>query len=111
MVTLSRNPASGPRRPDEQRDSRVIVRTRDTTAVDVASIIAAILGVAFVWRTQAALVRWSNIAGVAWAVLYAVLALQEAGDLAAWPSDAATGVVGGLAALIAYRGVRTEGTS
>jgi hypothetical protein len=74
----------------------------------LAGMLAAILGVALVWRRVTALVRWSNIAGVAWVVLYAALALQQADDVAAWPTDVVLAVIGGLAALIAYRGARME---
>jgi hypothetical protein len=77
----------------------------------VAGILVVILGVALVWRRQTALVRWSNIAGIAWVVLYAALALQQADDVAAWPTDVALAVIGGLAALIAYRGARMEAAS
>jgi hypothetical protein len=75
----------------------------------VAGVVVAILGLALVWRTDAALVRWSNIAGVVWVVLYAALALQQAGEVAAWGTDVALAVIGGLAALIANRGARTAG--
>jgi hypothetical protein len=75
----------------------------------VAGIVAAILGVLLVWRSNAALVRWSNIAGVVWVVLYAALALLQADDAAAWTTDVALAVIGGLAALIAYGWARKAG--
>ena len=75
----------------------------------VAGILAAILGLVLVWRTDAALVPWSNIAGVAWVVLHAGLALQQADEVAAWATDVALAVIGGLAAVIAYRGARMAG--
>lgn len=77
----------------------------------LAGVLAAILGLALAWRTNADLVRWSNIAGVAWVVLYVVLAFQQADEPAAWPTDVALAVVGGLAAVIAYRGARVAGAT
>lgn len=72
----------------------------------VAGIVAAVLGAALVWRGSTALVPWSSIAGVGWVVLYAVLALQQAYDVAAWGTDVVLAVFGGLAAVIAYRAPR-----
>jgi hypothetical protein len=74
----------------------------------IASILAAILGVALAWQRSFSFVRWSNIAGVLWVALYVVLALQQADEVAAWATDVALAVLGGFAALIAYLGARTE---
>lgn len=73
-----------------------------------AGILAAIVGVALAWRENAALVRWSNIAGIAWVALYAALAVLQAYDAAAWPTDVVLALIGGVAALLAYRTARRE---
>jgi hypothetical protein len=72
-----------------------------TTAV---GLIAAVLGFWLIARPSALVVSASNVVAVVWTVLYAVLAVQQSDELAAWTTDIALIAIGMAAGLVAYRG-------
>ncbi len=86
---------------------------RENTAAwvvtNVASVIAAIIGVLFIWRPSHRLVRGSMLGGVVWVLLYAALVIIQAADIQAWTADAFLGAVGGVAAFVTYRARTREG--
>ena len=66
-------------------------------------VVAAVLGLSLIARPIALVVSASNIVSVVWIVLYAVLAVLQSGELAAWTTDVALIAIGGAAGLVAYR--------
>jgi hypothetical protein len=71
------------------------------------AVAAALLGLWLITRPSALAVSISNSVAVVWIVLYAGLALQQAGELAAWTTDIGLLATGGAAGIAAYRGVAT----
>ncbi len=71
-----------------------------TTAVGV---VAATLGVWLMARPNALVVSASNVVTVVWIVLYAVLTVQQADEMAAWTTDVFLMVLGAAAGVAAYR--------
>lgn len=66
-------------------------------------VMVAILGLWLVARSSALAVSASNVVSVVWTVLYAVLTLQQFGDLAAWTTDVVLIAIGAAAGVVAYR--------
>jgi hypothetical protein len=66
-------------------------------------VIVAVLGLWLIARPSTLVVSASNVVSVAWTVLYAVLTLQQFGDLAAWTTDVALIAIGAAAGLAAHR--------
>lgn len=66
-------------------------------------VVAAVLGLWLIARPTGMIVSASIGVAVAWTVLYAVLAVQQSGELAAWTTDVALIAVGAAAGLAAYR--------
>ena len=66
-------------------------------------VLAAVLGLWLIVRPNATVVSVSNGVAVAWTVLYAVLAVQQSDDLAAWTTDVALIAIGVAAGLATYR--------
>jgi len=71
-----------------------------TLAIGVA---AAAVGLWLIARPSALVVSASNAVSVVWIVLYAVLAVLQSGELAAWTTDVALIAIGGAAGFVAYR--------
>jgi hypothetical protein len=71
-----------------------------TMAVGVA---AAVLGLWLIARPHALVVSASNVVAVVWIVLYAVLTVQQADDIAAWTTDLFLIAIGAAAGVVAYR--------
>ena len=69
----------------------------------VLGALAALLSVSLIARANAMVVNASNGLAVAWTVLYAVLTVQQSGELAAWVTDIALIAIGAAAGLAAYR--------
>lgn len=67
------------------------------------AVVAAILGLWLIARPRDLVVSASNVIAVVWTVLYAVLAVQQSGELAAWTTDVALIAIGGAAGFVAYR--------
>ena len=65
--------------------------------------VAAVLGLWLIARPNAMVLSASNGVAVAWTVLYAVLAVQESDELAAWTTDVALIAIGAGAGLATYR--------
>ena len=68
-----------------------------------ASAIALGVGVGLVWRASAAAILASTLAGLGWVALYAILAVVQSDEIAAWVTDAFLAAVGGIGSLLAYR--------
>ena len=66
-------------------------------------VVAAVLGLWLIARPNATIVSASNGMAVAWTALYAVLAVQQSGELAALTTDVALIAVGAAAGLATYR--------
>jgi hypothetical protein len=66
-------------------------------------VVAAVLGLWLIARPNAMVVSASNGVAVAWTVVYAVLAVQQSDELAAWTTDVALIAIGAAAGLAAYR--------
>ena len=76
-------------------------------------VVAAVLGLWLIARPSALVVSASNVVAVAWTVLYAVLTVQQADELAAWTTDVILIAIGAAAGLAAYRAAaraKTRGT-
>ena len=71
-----------------------------TTAVGV---VAAVVGLWLIARPSALVLSASNVVAVVWIVLYAVLTVQQADELAAWTTDVFLFAIGAAAGLAAYR--------
>jgi len=69
----------------------------------VVGLISGVLGLGLIARPKALVVSASSGIAVAWIVLYAVLAVQQSGELAAWTTDVALIGIGTAAGLAAYR--------
>lgn len=66
-------------------------------------VVAAAVGLWLIARPGALVVSASNAVSVVWTVLYAVLAVQQSGELAAWTTDVALIAIGAAAGVAAYR--------
>lgn len=66
-------------------------------------VVAALVGLWLIARPSALAVAASNVVAVAWTVLYAVLTVQQADELAAWVTDVSLLVIGAAAGIAAYR--------
>lgn len=66
-------------------------------------VVAAILGLWLIARPSALVVSASNVVAVVWIVLYAVLAVQQSDELAAWMTDVILIAIGAVAGVAAYR--------
>jgi hypothetical protein len=76
-------------------------------------VVATVLGSWLIARPSARVVTASNVVAVAWIVLYAVLTVQQSGELAAWTTDVlliGIGVAAGLAAFRAAARAKLRGT-
>jgi hypothetical protein len=69
----------------------------------VVGLVAAVLGLLLIGRPRAVPASAANVVAAVWIVLYAVLAVQQAGELAAWTTDAFVIALGAAAGLVAYR--------
>jgi hypothetical protein len=67
------------------------------------AVVAAILGLWLVARPGDVVVSASNVVSVVWSVLYAVLAVQQSDELAAWTTDVFLLAIGAAAGVVAYR--------
>lgn len=67
-----------------------------------AGLVAVVLGLFFAVRPTAALVPWSNAAGIAWLILFALLTAAQAHELVAWSTDVVLAALGLAAAVVAY---------
>lgn len=65
-------------------------------------VVAAVLGLWLIARPSSLVVSASNIVAVVWIVLYAVLTVQQADELAAWTTDLLLIAIGAAAGLAAY---------
>lgn len=72
----------------------------------VLSVIGALIGIGLAWRPGRATVGSSSIGGVAWLATYAVLTVIQSDDVQAWTADAFVGLVGAIAAFVAYAAYR-----
>jgi len=66
-------------------------------------VVAAVLGLWLIARPRARVVSASNVVAVVWIVLYAVLTVQQSGELAAWTTDVLLIAIGAAAGVVAYR--------
>jgi len=66
-------------------------------------VVAAVLGLWLIARPSSLVVSASNVVAVVWIVLYAVLTVQQADELAAWTTDVLLIAIGAAAGLAAYR--------
>ncbi len=66
-------------------------------------VVAAVVGLRLIARPSALVASASNVVSVVWTVLYAVLTLQQFGDLAAWTTDVVLIAIGAAAGVVAYR--------
>jgi hypothetical protein len=66
-------------------------------------VVAAALGLWLIARPSSLVVSASNVVAVVWIVLYAVLTIQQADELAAWTTDLLLIAIGAAAGLAAYR--------
>ena len=73
----------------------------------VASAIGLAVGVWLVRRPSATAMLVSTLAGVGWVALYAILAVVQSGEIAAWVTDAFLAAIGGVGSLLAFR-ARTQ---
>jgi hypothetical protein len=76
-------------------------------------VVAAVVGLWLIARPGALVVSASNVVAVVWIVLYAVLAVQQAGEIAAWTTDVFLFAIGAAAGLAVYRAAsraKLEGT-
>ena len=67
------------------------------------AVVAAILGLWLIARPRDLVVSASNVVAVVWTVLYAVLTVQQSGELAAWTTDVFLIAIGVAAGVAAYR--------
>jgi len=72
-------------------------------ATVVVGVVAAVLGLLLIARPRAVPASAANLVSAVWIVLYALLAVQQAGELAAWTTDAFLIALGAAAGLVAYR--------
>jgi uncharacterized membrane protein YeaQ/YmgE (transglycosylase-associated protein family) len=71
-------------------------------------VVAAAVGLWLIARPSALVVSASNLVAVVWTVLYAVLAVQQSDELAAWTTDVFLIAIGAAAGVIAYRAAGRE---
>ena len=73
----------------------------------VATLLAAVIALGVgLWLLSGATgmaIQVSTALGVAWVVLFVALAVFQSDEIAAWSTDVAIAVFGGLAALMSYR--------
>ena len=67
-------------------------------------VVAAVVGLWLIARPGALVGSASNVVAVVWTVLYAVLTVQQADELAAWTTDVFLIAIGAAAGIAAYRG-------
>jgi hypothetical protein len=67
------------------------------------AMVAAILGLSLIARPPDLVMSASNVVVVVWTVLYAVLAVEQSDELAAWTTDVFLIAVGAAAAVATYR--------
>jgi hypothetical protein len=72
------------------------------------SVVAAVVGLGLIARPHALVVSASNFVAVVWTVLYAVLALQQSNELAAWTTDVFLIAIGAAAGVVAGAGTRAR---
>lgn len=82
----------------------IVFRTDATwyAATLVASAIAAVIGIGLAWRPGSATVGLSSIGAVGWVVLYGILTAIQSDDIGAWTADVFVGLVGAIAAIVAF---------
>jgi hypothetical protein len=68
----------------------------------VASVIGALIGIGLMWRPGRATVAVSSIGGVTWIAVYGALTVIQSDDFQAWTADVFVGLVGAIAAIVAY---------
>jgi len=76
-------------------------------------VVAGVLGLWLLARPSDLVGSASNVVAVVWTVLYAVLTVQQADELAAWTTDVFLIVLGAAAGVAAYRAAaraKTRGT-
>ena len=66
-------------------------------------VVAAVLGLWLIARPSSRVVSASNVVAMVWIVLYAVLTVQQADELAAWTTDVILIAIGAAAGVAAYR--------
>jgi hypothetical protein len=65
--------------------------------------VAAALGLWLIARPSSLVASASNVVAAVWIVLYAVLAVQQSDELAAWTTDVFLFAIGAAAGVAAYR--------
>jgi hypothetical protein len=65
-------------------------------------VIGALIGIGLVWRPGSVSVSLSSIGGVAWILIYGVLTAMQSADIQAWTADVFVGIVGAIAAIMAF---------
>ena len=70
--------------------------------------VAAVVGVGLIARPRARVVSASNVVAVVWIVLYTVLTVQQADEIAAWTTDVFLIVLGAAADCGIPRGSESE---
>ena len=71
-----------------------------------ASAIAALVGILLLGQPSNTVVLASSIVGVVWVVMYLILVADQYDDVQAWTANAFFALVGGTAAVVAYRAGR-----
>jgi hypothetical protein len=66
-------------------------------------VVAAVVGLWLIARPSSLVVSASNVVAVVWIVLYAVLTVQQADELAAWTTDVILAAIGAAAGVATYR--------
>jgi len=67
------------------------------------AMVAAVPGLWLIARPRDLVVSASNVVAVVWTVLYAVLAVQQSDEFAAWTTDVFMIAIGAAAGVAAYR--------
>jgi asparagine N-glycosylation enzyme membrane subunit Stt3 len=71
-------------------------------------VVAAVVGLGLIARPRALVDSASNLVAVVWTVVYAVLAVQQSDELAAWTTDVFLIAIGAAAGVVAYRAAARE---
>jgi hypothetical protein len=66
-------------------------------------VVAVVVGLWTIARPSALVVPVSNVVALVWIVLYAVLTVQQADEVAAWTTDVFLIAIGAAAAVATYR--------
>ena len=66
-------------------------------------IAAATVGLLLLIRPSGAIITWSSALGVVWLLVYAALTIVQRHEPVAWNTDVFIGIVGVVAAVVAYR--------